>query len=192
MGQIALVDCNNFYVSCERVFNPALEGLPVVVLSNNDGCVVARSQEAKDLGISMGVPVFTIKELVRKYDVRMFSSNYALYGDLSLRVSETLEQFTPHIENYSIDEAFLELPAATSAAATSAIDLARTIRGTVRQWTGIPVSIGIGATKTLSKIATYVAKKRKEHEGVYVIGDDAERLLDLVPVGEVWGIGRKY
>jgi DNA polymerase V len=187
MGQIALVDCNNFYVSCERVFNPALEGVPVVVLSNNDGCVVARSQEAKDLGIAMGVPIFTIRELVRKYDVRMFSSNYALYGDLSLRVSETLEQFTPHIENYSIDEAFLELPVAPSAA-----DLARTIRSTVRQWTGIPVSIGIGATKTLSKIATYVAKKRGEYEGVYVIGDDVERLLDRVPVGEVWGIGRKY
>jgi DNA polymerase V len=187
MGEIALVDCNNFYVSCERLFNPALEGLPVVVLSNNDGCVVARSQEAKDLGIAMGVPIFTIRELVRKYDVRTFSSNYALYGDISLRVSETLEQFTPHIENYSIDEAFLELPAAASAT-----DLARTIRSTVRQWTGIPVSIGIGGTKTLSKIATYVAKKRSEYEGVYVIGDDVERLLDRVPVGEVWGIGRKY
>jgi DNA polymerase V len=140
----------------------------------------------------MGVPLFTIRELVRRYDVRTFSSNYALYGDLSLRVSETLEQFTPHIENYSIDEAFLELPAALSAAAPSTTDLARTIRGTVRQWTGIPVSIGIGATKTLSKIATYVAKKRSEYEGVYVIGNDVERLLDRVPVGEVWGIGRKY
>lgn len=146
----ALIDCNNFYVSCERVFNPTLRHKPVIVLSNNDGCVVARSEEAKALGIPMGIPEFQIRPLIKAHHVQVFSSNYALYADLSHRVMETIEQFCPDMERYSIDEAFLSLEGFRSRDLT---DYGRTIRDTVKRWTGIPVSIGIAETKTLTKIA---------------------------------------
>jgi DNA polymerase V len=142
----AIVDCNNFYVSCERVFNPRLAQKPVVVLSNNDGCVVARSNEAKALGIKMGVPVFQISSLIKTHKVQVFSSNYALYADMSQRIMNTLSGFTPDIEIYSIDEAFLDLSQFKRYDLT---DYGHKIRSTIKQWTGIPVSIGIAETKTL-------------------------------------------
>jgi DNA polymerase V len=187
----ALVDCNNFYVSCERVFNPKLEGKPVVVLSNNDGCVVARSNEAKALGIKMGIPAFKCKDLFKKYKVYVYSSNYALYGDMSQRVMDTLTQFTPHIEIYSIDEAFLQLMGLTS---VNLVDYARYTKSTVKKWTGIPVSIGIGRTKTLAKVANELAKKNPQYEGVLDITNhpQLDKLLDSVDVADVWGVGRKY
>src|SRR2546422_512417 len=156
--QFALVDCNNFYVSCERVFQPTLDGKPVIVLSNNDGIVVARSEEAKALGIAMGVPAFQIRHLIRRHDVQVFSSNYALYGDMSRRVMDTLAQFSPNVEVYSIDEAFLSLSGFTSRNPT---EYGRTIRTTAKRWTGIPVSVGIAETKTLAKIAGEDAKHRR-------------------------------
>jgi DNA polymerase V len=151
----ALVDCNNFYASCERLFNPTLAGQPIVVLSNNDGCVVARSNEANALGMAMGVPEFQIRPLLRAHHVQVFSSNYRLYGDLSQRVMETLEQFSPDLEIYSIDEAFLSL---TGFERRNLTAYGRAIRRTVKQWTGLPVSVGIAETKTLAKLANRVAK----------------------------------
>ncbi|TKB82361.1 MAG: Y-family DNA polymerase, partial [Nitrospira sp.] len=185
----ALVDCNNFYASCERVFNPRLEGKPIVVLSNNDGCVVARSNEAKALGIAMGVPEFQIRPLLRAHQVQVFSSNYTLYGDMSQRVMETLEQFCPDLEIYSIDEAFLSLSGFTSRNFT---EYGRTIRTTVKRWTGLPVSVGIAETKTLAKIANRVAKRTPDTNGVFdlLACSDRDALLGRVPVEEVWGIGR--
>jgi DNA polymerase V len=177
----ALVDCNNFYVSCERAFDPRLKGKPVVVLSNNDGCVVARSNEVKALGVKMGTPAFQLRELIKKHNIQVFSSNYALYGDLSRRVMETLEHFTPDVEVYSIDEAFLSL--AGQPCETVPWD----IRRTVRQWTGIPVSVGVATTKTLAKIANHLAKRQ---DGVYILQEPEPVLSDL-PVSEVWGIGRR-
>lgn len=181
----ALIDCNNFYASCERVFRPQLNGRAVVVLSNNDGCVVARSNEAKALGIGMGVPAFQLRDLVRTGQVMMCSSNYALYGDLSDRVKTTLACFAPHLENYSIDEAFLDLHGMLG------VDLhshAEELRRTVLRHTGIPVSVGMAGTKTLSKAANRWAKK---HGGVCLITTEQERLelLCTMPVGDVWGIG---
>ncbi|OQW66174.1 MAG: SOS mutagenesis and repair protein UmuC [Nitrospira sp. ST-bin5] len=185
----ALVDCNNFYASCERVFNPRLEGTPIVVLSNNDGCVVARSNEAKALGIAMGVPEFQIRPLLRAHQVQVFSSNYTLYGDMSQRVMETLEQFCPDLEVYSIDEAFLSLSGFTSRNFT---EYGRTIRTTVKRWTGLPVSVGIAETKTLAKIANRVAKRTPDTNGVFdlLACPDRDALLGRVPVEDVWGIGR--
>ena len=147
----ALIDCNNFYVSCERVFNPLLEGKPVVVLSNNDGCVVARSQEVKNLGVKMGVPLFKIRQLVARHSIEVYSSNYVLYGDMSARVMATLSHFSPEVEIYSIDEAFVDLSWLDGRELSSH---AARIKNTVAQWTGIPISIGIAPTKTLAKIAT--------------------------------------
>ncbi|OQW65481.1 MAG: SOS mutagenesis and repair protein UmuC [Nitrospira sp. ST-bin5] len=184
----ALVDCNNFYASCERVFNPRLEGKPIVVLSNNDGCVVARSNEAKALGIAMGVPEFQIRPLLRAHQVQVFSSNYTLYGDMSQRVMETLEQFCPDLEIYSIDEAFLSLSGFTSRNFT---EYGRTIRTTVKRWTGLPVSVGIAETKTLAKIANRVAKRTPDTNGVFDLLACSDRnALGRVPVEDVWGIGR--
>ncbi len=187
----ALVDCNNFYTSCERVFNPilVLEGQPIVVLSNNDGCVVARSNEAKALGIGMGVPEFQIRPLLRAHGVQVFSSNYTLYGDMSQRITETLEQFTPNIEVYSIDEAFLSLVGFERRNLT---DYGREIRRTVKRWTGIPVSVGIAETKTLAKIANQIAKWTPDTEGVsdLLTWPDREILLGRVTVDDVWGIGQ--
>src|SRR5262249_8483354 len=151
-----LIDCNNFYVSCERLFQPALLGKPVVVLSNNDGCVIARSDEAKALGIPMGLPAFKLADLRQEHPIEIFSSNYTLYGDLSARVMTTLMQWAPAVEVYSIDEAFLDL------AGISTDDLriyGETLRATIHQWTGIPVSIGIAPTKTLAKLANRLAKR---------------------------------
>ncbi len=187
----AMVDCNNFYVSCERVFDPALEGRPVVVLSNNDGCVIARSNEAKALGISMGEPAFRRQEFFTGNQVRVFSSNYALYGDMSARVMRILEGFSPEMERYSIDEAFLRLP---SVGGDDLLDLAREIRRTVGAWTGIPVCVGLARTKTLAKIANRLAKKTPESGGVWLLDDPEgiEAQLARIGVGDVWGIGRRY
>ncbi len=187
----ALVDCNNFYASCERVFNPKLNGKPIVVLSNNDGCVVARSNEAKALGIGMGVPEFQIRSVLRTHRVQVFSSNYTLYGDLSQRVMETLEQFSPHIEVYSIDEAFLSL---LGFARRDLTEYGRQIRRTVKQWTGIPVSVGMAETKTLAKIANRIAKRNPDMGGVcdLLACPDREALLEGVAVEDVWGIGPNY
>lgn len=187
----ALVDCNNFYVSCERVFQPKLNGRPVIVLSNNDGCVVARSNEAKALGIGMGVPEFQIRPLLRAHHVQVFSSNYALYGDLSQRVMETLEQFCPDLERYSIDEAFLSLSGFTS---RNLLDYGQTIRRTVQKWTGIPVSIGIAETKTLTKLANRIAKRTPDTGGVFDLTacPDRDLLLSRIPVEDIWGIGSNH
>jgi DNA polymerase V len=184
----ALVDCNNFYCSCERIFNPGLNGKPVVVLSNNDGCVVARSEEAKALGITMGAPYFQLEALVNRHDIRVFSSNYELYGDLSARVMDTLAELAPDVEVYSIDEAFLDL----SIFSPDELEgFCRQLRATVKQWTGIPVSVGVGATKTLAKLANKVAKKG---DGVFVL-DGYFKVLDTLvatAVDDVWGIGRQH
>lgn len=186
---LALVDCNNFYASCERVFDPKLKHRPVVVLSNNDGCIVARSQEAKALGLKMGEPYFNVKELLDRHKVAVFSSNYALYGDMSQRVMTVLQQFAPEVEIYSIDEAFLNLEGFRDLPG-----LAKTIRETVRQWTGLPVSVGIAPTKTLAKTANDTAKKKVEYNGVCVLDTPEvwEPLLKEFEVGEVWGIGPRY
>jgi DNA polymerase V len=185
----ALVDGNNFYVSCERVFNPRLEGVPVLVLSNNDGCVVARSAEVKALGVQMGAPFFKIRDLIERHRVRVFSSNYALYADMSRRVVAVLTQFAP-IEVYSIDESFLDL---TGIERNRRIQLGHDIRHKVRRWTGIPTCVGVGPTKTLAKLANHVAKKRPECAGVCDLSDHVLRrhVLPQIDVGEVWGIGGK-
>ena len=156
--KIALVDCNSFYVSCERLFNPKIRNKPVVVLSNNDGCIISRSNEAKALGIKMGEPYFKARDIIIKNKVEVFSSNYSLYGDLSRRVMRTLKRFNSKIEVYSIDEAFLDL---SNFSDKEVKDVGKEIRSTVLQWTGIPTSIGIAKTKTLSKIANHIAKKQK-------------------------------
>ena len=157
-NKIALVDCNSFYVSCERLFNPAIINKPVVVLSSNDGCVISRSTEAKALNIKMGEPYFKVEKIVKKNNVKVFSSNYSLYGDISRRVMKTLKQFSPQMEIYSIDEAFLDL---TSVKDENLLEHAYKIRKTILKWTGIPTSIGIASTKTLSKAANFIAKKKK-------------------------------
>ncbi len=191
MPLFALVDCNNFYVSCERVFNPALVGRPVIVLSNNDGCAVARSNEAKALGIRMGQPAFQLQEIIRRHQVEVFSSNYTLYGDMSRRVMQTLARFTPALEVYSIDEAFLDLDGFSR---RSLSGYGREIKATVERWTGIPVSVGIAPTKTLAKIAAYLAKRSAKAAGVLDLSATQyrDRALAAVPVGAVWGVGRRY
>lgn len=186
---LALVDCNNFYASCERVFNPSLEGRPVVVLSNNDGCVIARSEEAKALGIEMGTPAFMIEEAMQKSRVEIYSSNYVLYGDMSDRVMTILAGFTPQLEIYSIDEAFLNFRAFRY---HDLMGIAWEIREKVRQHLGIPVSIGVAPSKTLAKMANRFAKKTKK--GVHWVADEAmrEELLRWTEVGDIWGIGGQY
>jgi len=185
----ALVDCNNFYVSCERIFEPSLEGRPVVVLSNNDGCVVSRSNQAKQLGIGMGVAFFKVKDLADKHGLVALSSNYTLYADMSRRVMETLCNFTPEIEVYSIDEAFLNL----SGLGDNLADYGRRIRRTVKQWTGMPVSIGIAETKTLAKIANRIAKRSPEADGVFELTGQAriDETLARTDVEHIWGVGIK-
>jgi DNA polymerase V len=186
----ALADANNFYVSCERVFRPVLEGRPVVVLSNNDGCIIARSNEAKALGLAMGDPYHLNQEKLTAHGVVVFSSNYALYGDMSRRVMDTLADHTPEIELYSIDEAFLNLAGFER---RGLVDYARLIRATVWRHTGIPVSIGIGPTKTLAKVANHLAKARPEAGGVYELeAADADHALAGLEVGEVWGVGPRW
>ena len=188
-----LADCNNFYVSCERVFNPLLEGRPVAVLSNNDGCIVARSNEVKALGVPMGAPFFEYKKVLTDNNAIVFSSNYELYGDMSGRVMEILSMFTNNIEYYSIDEAFLEL---TDLHVNDYTEFGRDIRDYIKNCTGIPVSIGIAHTKTLAKAANELAKKNPEFNGVLSLINVAPRevdgLLDKVDVSDIWGIGRQY
>ncbi|GAB3528073.1 Y-family DNA polymerase [Pontibacter brevis] len=187
----ALVDCNSFYVSCERVFRPELEGVPVVVLSNNDGCVIARSNEAKALGLKMGTPYFQVKDLVKRERVEVFSSNYEFYGDMSRRVVSTLSQFTPNLEVYSIDECFLDL---SHLKPEEVKEYGKKIKDTVLQWTGIPVSVGVAGTKTLAKVANKLAKKYPGVNGVLALHTEAEveEALRKTEVGDVWGIGRQH
>ena len=185
----ALVDCNNFYASCERVFNPSLENMPVVVLSNNDGCVISRSQEAKDLGIPMGAPYFKTPELKNK-NVKVLSSNYGLYGDMSHRVMNILEEFAENVEVYSIDEAFVDL---TGLQHNNLTEYSAAMRNKIKQCLGIPVTIGIGESKTLAKLANKVAKKHKKLNGVLDLTgfENIDEVLEKVEVVEVWGIGRR-
>lgn len=187
----ALVDCNNFFVSCERVFRPELEGRPVVVLSNNDGCVVSRSNEAKKMGIKMGTPFFRLKQFVDAGALVAASSNYVLYRDLSMRVMSVLADAFPKIEIYSVDEAYLVLDGFSP---EQFIPMCRELRARVRKWVGIPVSIGIAPTKTLAKMASHFAKKYAGYKGVCVIDSDEKRVkaLQLTPVSDVWGIGRRF
>lgn len=194
MNAIALIDGNNFYVSCERVFQPELEGKPIVVLSNNDGCVVARSAEVKALGVAMGVPWFKIKALAKQHHIIAKSSNYTLYGDMSHRMHSVIGQFAPDQEIYSIDESFLDL----SNMPYELTAYGQQIRQRVRQWVGIPVCVGIGQTKTLAKLANHCAKKAlipDMSNGVVNLNELSESALNQVfshiPVGEVWGIGRR-
>jgi DNA polymerase V len=183
----AIVDCNNFYVSCERLFNPKLKNKPVAVLSNNDGIIIARSDEVKSLGVPMGAPVFKFEEVIRENKVTLFSSNYSLYGDISWRVMETLKTFTDNIEIYSIDEAFLEI---SSLAIHDYVKFGQEIRERVRKWTGIPVSVGIARTKTLAKLANRFAKKEKTNNGVCVLLDsDIDEKLKKIEIEDVWGVG---
>lgn len=185
----ALIDCNSFYASCERVFRPELEGVPVVVLSNNDGCVIARTREAKRLGIPMGAPYFQWRDRLRQWGVVCCSSNYELYGHMSARVMTTLEGMFPRIEVYSIDEAFADLAGMQG----DLVELGRQARDRVLRWTGIPVGVGIGPTKTLAKLANWAAKTWRKSGGVIDLRDPArrDRLLQITEVGEVWGVGRR-
>ena len=187
---LALVDCNNFYVSCERIFRPDLARVPMVVLSNNDGCVVSRSNEAKALGVKMGQPWFECQPLAQAHGILAMSSNYALYADMSNRVMRILGEFSPNQEVYSIDESFVDLTGTPNLRA-----LSYAMRERVRMWTGMPVCVGIGPTKTLAKLANHVAKKHPRSQGVFNYNDlnDAQKasLLKRIPVSEVWGVGRK-
>ncbi|PPR48053.1 MAG: DNA polymerase IV 1 [Alphaproteobacteria bacterium MarineAlpha6_Bin1] len=187
----ALADCNSFYASCERVFNPKLENKPVVVLSNNDGCIVARTSEAKALGIKMGEPLFKAKKTIEKYNVKVFSSNYTLYGSMSNRVMKILEQFFPNIEIYSIDEAFMEISNLKKIYDYS--KYAMKIKQIILQWTGIPISFGIGETKTLAKIANHIVKNNPKFKGVLDITKikNKKTILETIKVEKIWGIGNK-
>ncbi|MBT7624024.1 MAG: Y-family DNA polymerase [Flavobacteriaceae bacterium] len=188
----ALVDCNNFYASCERVFNPKLEKKPIVILSNNDGCVISRSNEAKSIGIPMGAPAFKYNSLFKKNKVHVFSSNFPLYGDMSSRVMSILSKFTPNIEIYSIDEAFLKFEGFENYDLESYCE---EIKNMVFKWTGIPVSIGIAPTKALAKVANRIAKKfPNQTKGVYLINSKKKRIkaLKWLNIGDVWGIGFRH
>ena len=185
-SRIALVDCNSFYVSCERLFNPKIQKKAVVVLSNNDGCVISRSKEAKEIGIKMGEPYFKVKELVKRNKVEVYSSNYALYGDISRRVMKVLKTFSPKVEIYSIDEAFIDLSFMDEKGVE---DYGSEIRSRVLKWTGIPTSVGIACTKTLSKIANHIAKKEKA--GVIYLNENIDEKLKKFPIEDVWGIGKQ-
>ena len=186
--KIALIDCNSFYVSCERLFNPKIRNKPVVVLSSNDGCIISRSNEAKALGIKMGEPYFKAKGIILKNNVQVFSSNYSLYGDLSRRVMRTLKRFNSEIEIYSIDEAFLDL---SNFSDNEIEHVGKEIRDIVLKWTGIPTSIGIAKTKTLSKVANHIAKKT-ESGIISLIGiKDIDPILEKVEINDIWGVGKK-
>lgn len=187
----ALVDCNNFYASCEKVFDPKLAGKPLVVLSNNDGCVIARSSEAKELGIKMAIPIFEVRDIVKKLNIQIRSSNYTLYGDMSQRVMETLKQFSDEIEVYSIDEAFIRID---NYCYDSLNDYATKIKDTVKRWTGLPVSVGIAPTKTLCKAANHLAKRNNQYSNVLDLTNNIliDELLSKVDVSDVWGVGRQY
>ena len=184
--KVALIDCNSFYVSCERLFNPKIQNVPVVVLSNNDGCVISRSVEAKKIGIKMGEPYFKVKKLVRKNNVQIFSSNYALYGDISRRVMKVLKEFSDKIEIYSIDEAFIDISFAKD---EEAEEYGKKIRERVFKWTGIPTSVGISSTKTLSKVANHIAKKNRA--GVIFLKENIDNELKKFDISDVWGVGKQ-
>jgi len=188
VNPIALIDANNFYCSCERVFNPKLTGKPVIVLSNNDGMPISRSEEAKAVGIDMAKPIFELKDIIKKYNVQVFSSNYTLYSDLSKRMMETIRQFSPDVEEYSIDEAFVSLQGFGNKNLT---EYGREIKETVYQWTGIPVSIGIAPTKTMAKIASKIAKKSIKAKGVLDLTDPRyqEIALKRFEVADIWKCG---
>jgi DNA polymerase V len=189
---IALIDVNNFYVSCERSFDPALKSHPVVVLSNNDGCIISRSNEAKALGIKMGEPWFKCQELVKKHKIKGLSSNYALYADMSNRVMTILSDFSPNQEIYSIDECFLDL---TGFERKNILEYGQQMRNRILKWTGLPVCVGVGSTKTLAKLANHIAKKNTQFNGVCDLNQlregELNRLFSDLDVGEVWGVGRK-
>ena len=188
----ALVDCNNFYASCERVFNPNLQHKPIVILSNNDGCIISRSDEAKELGIPMGAPIFKYRKLLKKHNVYVFSSNYSLYGDMSSRVNSILKQFTPDIQVYSIDESFLKLDGFENYDLTN---YGVIIKDRILKWTGIPTCVGIAPTKALSKVANRISKKfDKKTKGVYTIDSEEKRkkALKWLKIEDVWGIGYKH
>ncbi len=185
----ALVDCNNFYASCERVFKPSLNKKPIIVLSNNDGCVIARSNEAKVLGVKMGEPAFKINKIIEKNNINIFSTNFALYGDFSQRVMNILSDFIPNIEVYSIDEAFLDLKGFKF---NDINNLCLSIKDRIYKCTGIPVSIGVGKTKTLAKVANHISKKDKNYNGVFILEKKNEDdILNFFPVDNIWGIGSK-
>ena len=194
MKRFFLLDCNNFFVSCERVFNPALIGEPVVVLSNNDGCIISRSNEAKALGIGMGDAFFEAEKIIKKHKVHVYSSNFTLYADMSARVMQTIAELSTDIEIYSIDEAFFFVPSYQNATQQAATSYGQYIRSVVKQRTGIPISLGIGSTKTLAKIANKLAKKKPHYNGVLDIADhpDIDTFLASLPVRDVWGVGRQY
>ena len=191
MKAIALIDANNFYVSCERAFNPRLRGEPTVVLSNNDGCVVSRSNEAKRLGIRMAVPIFQVRNIIERHGIYVLSSNYELYGDLSNRMMRVLDEFSPEVERYSIDEAFITLEAEDSYGLER---LGREIKARIYRHTGVPVSVGIGATKTLSKIAGHHAKMLPELDSVFDVTPRSMQVpaLRRTPIDEVWGVGYRW
>ena len=186
--KIALIDCNSFYVSCERLFKPSLIKKPVIVLSNNDGCIISRSSEAKALGIKMGEPYFKAKKIIAKNNIYVFSSNYSLYGDISRRVMKTLKHFAPEMETYSIDEAFLNL---TIIPDEEILQFGKKIRETILQWVGIPTSIGIATTKTLSKIANHIAKKEKSGIVSLINKKNIDHILKKIEIRDVWGVGRQ-
>jgi DNA polymerase V len=190
----ALVDVNNFYVSCERAFNPKLENIPVVVLSNNDGCAVARSNEVKALGVKMGAPWFKLKDLATERGIIALSSNYTLYGDMSNRVVSVLQEYSPDIEVYSIDESFLRVETVTRLHGDATV-MGQTIRNRIRQWTGLPVCAGFGETKTLAKFANHLAKKNAVFNGVCDLtamsATERRTWMTKIAVGEVWGVGRR-
>ncbi len=185
-NKVALIDCNSFYVSCERLFNPRINNKPVVVLSNNDGCVISRSTEAKKIGIKMGEPYFKVKELIKKNNIYIFSSNYALYGDISRRVMETLKSFSNKIEIYSIDEAFVDLSHVQD---KEVENYGKEIKARILKWTGIPTSVGISNTKTLSKVANHIAKKNKT--GVVYLKENIDESLKSFHISDIWGVGKQ-
>ena len=186
--KIALIDCNSFYVSCERLFNPKIRKKPVVVLSNNDGCIISRSNEAKVLGIKMGEPYFKEKDIIVKNNVQVFSSNYSLYGDISRRVMRTLKRFNSDIEIYSIDEAFLDL---SNFPDNEVENVGHEIRNIVLKWTGIPTSIGIAKTKTLSKVANHIAKKKQSGVTSFIGIENIDSILEKVEINDIWGVGKQ-
>ena len=185
---IALCDVNNFYVSCERVFNPSLWHKPVIVLSNNDGCAVARSNEVKALGIKMGSPHFQIKDLIRDHDIQVLSSNYALYGDMSQRVNDIIAQYSDQVENYSIDECFIRFNGYEH---LNLVTYCQKLRQQIWQWLGLPGCVGIAPSKTLAKVANHYAKKLKVSGSVLKISNDLQikNALENLPVREIWGVG---
>ncbi|MBE9584607.1 Y-family DNA polymerase [Mucilaginibacter sp. JRF] len=187
---IGIIDCNNFYASCEQNFMPSLNGVPVVVFSNNDGAIIARSEEAKALGIDMAVPIFEVKKLMKQYNIKGFSSNYTLYGDMSKRIKSIIRNFFPEVEDYSIDESFVSCKGLKY---RDLLGYVTDARDKISNWSGVPVSIGVASTKTLSKLANRIAKKRYRDIGVYIIDNDEKRIeaLKSTEIKDLWGVGRR-